>query len=350
VRDLLSPVAKLNLRVREHPTLGPYVEDVSHLVVTSYQEIERLINLGNKARTTAATNMNNQSSRSHAIFTVNLVQTINTTSPTTQSMDSTKIERSSRICLVDLAGSERADATGATGARLKEGANINKSLTTLGKVISALADASETTLLNSRRSSIISDPLVSRRNSVRSFKSSDGFNSPQPVQAKQFVPYRDSVLTWLLKDCLGGNSKTVMLATVSPAESSNEETLSTLRYAERAKKIVNRAIVNEDETGRAVRLLREEVEMLRKRLAAYERNGEEEYLVDDARNPWEGGGGLGEVRMRRLSTVSSISSASNDTRDPEILMEQLLASEKLIAEMTETYEAKLVSLTPTLRR
>ncbi|ORY51630.1 kinesin-domain-containing protein [Rhizoclosmatium globosum] len=300
VRDLLSPVAKLNLRVREHPTLGP---------------------------TTAATNMNNQSSRSHAIFTVNLVQTINTTSPTAQSMDSTKLNR--------------ADATGATGARLKEGANINKSLTTLGKVISALADASETTLLNSRRSSIISDPLVSRRNSVRSFKSSDGFNSPQPVQAKQFVPYRDSVLTWLLKDCLGGNSKTVMLATVSPAESSNDETLSTLRYAERAKKIVNRAVVNEDETGRAVRLLREEVEKLRKRLAAYERNGEEEYLVDDARNPWEGGGGLGEVRMRRLSTVSSISSASNDTRDPEILMEQLLASEKLIAEMTETYEAKL---------
>lgn len=120
-------------------------------------------------------------------------------------------EKASRISLVDLAGSERANSTGASGARLKEGANINRSLTTLGKVISALASVGATPSAKGKKSK------------------------------EDFIPYRDSVLTWLLKDSLGGNSKTAMIAAVSPAD--YEETLSTLRYADAAKKIKNKASV-----------------------------------------------------------------------------------------------------------
>jgi kinesin family member 1 len=140
--------------------------------------------------------------------------------------------------LVDLAGSERANSTGATGQRLKEGANINKSLTTLGKVIAALAAASQ----------------------AEGKKGKKG-------KADEFVPYRDSVLTWLLKDSLGGNSKTAMIAAISPADVQYEETLSTLRYADQAKKIKNKAVINEDPNAKLVRELKEELEMLRGELS-----------------------------------------------------------------------------------
>lgn len=135
--------------------------------------------------------------------------------------------------LVDLAGSERANSTGATGQRLKEGANINKSLTTLGKVIASLAAASQ----------------------------AEGKKGKK--KGDDFVPYRDSVLTWLLKDSLGGNSKTAMIAAISPADVQYEETLSTLRYADQAKKIKNKAVINEDPNAKLVRELKEELEMLR---------------------------------------------------------------------------------------
>ena len=135
VRDLLNPKNKNNnLRVREHPIMGPYVEDLSKLVVKSYSDVDFLIDEGNKARTVAATNMNETSSRSHAVFTLIFTQ------KRYDLQTDLTTERVSKISLVDLAGSERANATGAQGARLKEGANINKSLTTLGKVISALAE------------------------------------------------------------------------------------------------------------------------------------------------------------------------------------------------------------------
>ena len=134
VRDLLNPKNKGPLRVREHPVLGPYVEDLSKLAVTSYEDIHEIIDEGNKARTVAATNMNETSSRSHAVFTIILTQMKQ------DQMTGLCSEKVSKISLVDLAGSERADSTGAQGTRLKEGANINKSLTTLGKVISALAE------------------------------------------------------------------------------------------------------------------------------------------------------------------------------------------------------------------
>ncbi|XP_035992123.1 kinesin-like protein KIF13B isoform X5 [Fundulus heteroclitus] len=258
VRDLLDPKGgRQPLRVREHKVLGPYVDGLSRLAVASYKDIESLMSEGNKSRTVAATNMNEESSRSHAVFNIILTHTLK------DLRSGTSGEKVSRLSLVDLAGSERAAKTGAAGERLKEGSNINKSLTTLGLVISALAEQG------------------TAKNKTK------------------FVPYRDSVLTWLLKDCLGGNSRTAMVATVSPAADNYEETLSTLRYADRAKNIVNHAVVNEDPNARIIRELREEVEKLR-------------------------------VQLTQAESMKA----------PE-LKERLEESEKLIQEMTYTWEEKL---------
>ncbi|KAM9057560.1 kinesin-like protein KIF16B [Megaptera novaeangliae] len=231
VRDLLRRKSSktFNLRVREHPKEGPYVEDLSKHLVQNYGDVEELMDAGNINRTTAATGMNDVSSRSHAIFTIKFTQA---------KFDSEMpCETVSKIHLVDLAGSERADATGATGVRLKEGGNINKSLVTLGNVISALADLSQDA----------ANPLVKKK--------------------QVFVPYRDSVLTWLLKDSLGGNSKTIMIATISPADVNYGETLSTLRYANRAKNIINKPTINEDANVKLIRELRAEIARLKMLLA-----------------------------------------------------------------------------------
>ncbi|XP_020610321.1 kinesin-like protein KIF13B [Orbicella faveolata] len=228
VRDLLCPRGNhATLRVREHKILGPYVEGLTKLVVSSFKDIETLMIEGNKSRTVAATNMNTESSRSHAVF--NIVLTRNEYDKQTESVG----EKVSKLSLVDLAGSERASKSGAEGERLKEGSNINRSLVTLGQVISSLAD-----------------------------------QSGGKARKALHVPYRDSVLTWLLKDNLGGNSKTVMVATISPAADNYEETLSTLRYADRAKRIVNHAVVNEDPNAKIIRELREEVDRLKRMLQA----------------------------------------------------------------------------------
>uniref|UniRef100_A0A8C4HPQ8 Kinesin family member 13Ba n=1 Tax=Dicentrarchus labrax TaxID=13489 RepID=A0A8C4HPQ8_DICLA len=255
VRDLLDPKGgRQTLRVREHKVLGPYVDGLSRLAVACYKDIEVLMSEGNKSRTVAATNMNEESSRSHAVFNIILTHTLK------DLKSGTSGEKVSRLSLVDLAGSERAAKTGAAGERLKEGSNINKSLTTLGLVISALAE--QGTAKNKNK----------------------------------FVPYRDSVLTWLLKDCLGGNSRTAMVATVSPAADNYEETLSTLRYADRAKNIVNHAVVNEDPNARIIRELREEVEKLRVQLTQAEslkapelkdRLEESEKLIQEMTITWE---------------------------------------------------------------
>ncbi|XP_029994211.1 kinesin-like protein KIF1B isoform X14 [Sphaeramia orbicularis] len=232
VRDLLNPKNKGHLRVREHPLLGPYVEDLSKLAVTSYTDIADLMDAGNKARTVAATNMNETSSRSHAVFTIVFTQRKH------DSETDLSTEKVSKISLVDLAGSERADSTGAKGTRLKEGANINKSLTTLGKVISALAEVDNCTSKSKKK------------------KKSD------------FIPYRDSVLTWLLRENLGGNSRTAMVAALSPADINYDETLSTLRYADRAKNIKCNAVINEDPNNKLVRDLKDEVARLKELLRA----------------------------------------------------------------------------------
>ncbi|XP_037953283.1 kinesin-like protein unc-104 isoform X9 [Teleopsis dalmanni] len=290
VRDLLNPKNKGNLRVREHPLLGPYVEDLSKLAVTDYQDIHDLIDEGNKARTVAATNMNETSSRSHAVFTIFFTQRRHDT------MTDLTTEKVSKISLVDLAGSERADSTGAKGTRLKEGANINKSLTTLGKVISALAE------------------IASKQ---KKSKKAD------------FIPYRDSVLTWLLRENLGGNSKTAMIAAISPADINYDETLSTLRYADRAKQIVCKAVVNEDANAKLIRELKEEIQKLRDLLKA---EGIEVQEEDEINNKVIGNSG-------NMKSPSKTRNRNGSTA--EMAVDQLQASEKLIAELNETWEEKL---------
>lgn len=213
VRDLFQPRTDppSYLKIRESPAEGPYVKDLTEIQVKNYSEILRYMRMGDNSRTVASTKMNDTSSRSHAVFTIMLKQIHHDykTDETT--------ERLARIRLVDLAGSERAKATEATGARLREGGNINKSLTTLGRVIAALAD-----------------PKAARQG---------GRNR------RDVVPFRDSILTWLLKDSLGGNSKTAMIACIAPSD--YDETLSTLRYADQAKRIRLQATVNQDHVSSA---------------------------------------------------------------------------------------------------
>nr|XP_036231160.1 kinesin-like protein unc-104 isoform X10 [Bactrocera oleae] len=302
VRDLLNPKNKGNLRVREHPLLGPYVEDLSKLAVTDYQDIHDLIDEGNKARTVAATNMNETSSRSHAVFTIFFTQRRH------DNMTDLTTEKVSKISLVDLAGSERADSTGAKGTRLKEGANINKSLTTLGKVISALAEISASKNKKSKKA--------------------------------DFIPYRDSVLTWLLRENLGGNSKTAMIAAISPADINYDETLSTLRYADRAKQIVCKAIVNEDANAKLIRELKEEIQKLRDLLKAEGievQEGPDGKVVCEKRDP-----NKDEMTKSGSGPLKSPTKARNrNGSTTEMAVDQLQASEKLIAELNETWEEKL---------
>ncbi|KAI1467989.1 kinesin heavy chain [Daldinia caldariorum] len=296
VRDLLNPATKGNLKVREHPSTGPYVEDLAKLVVSSFQEIENLMDEGNKARTVAATNMNETSSRSHAVFTLMLTQ------KKYDAETKMEMEKQAKISLVDLAGSERATSTGATGARLKEGAEINRSLSTLGRVIAALADLST------------------------------GKKKKGPGGT---VPYRDSVLTWLLKDSLGGNSMTAMIAAISPADINYDETLSTLRYADSAKRIKNHAVVNEDANARMIRELKEELAVLRSKLGG------------------GGGGGTGGLAVppeevyaegtpleKQIVSITQADGSVKKVSKAEIA-EQLSQSEKLLTDLNQTWEEKL---------
>ncbi|XP_025909419.1 kinesin-like protein KIF1B isoform X14 [Nothoprocta perdicaria] len=296
VRDLLNPKNKGNLRVREHPLLGPYVEDLSKLAVTSYTDIADLMDAGNKARTVAATNMNETSSRSHAVFTIVFTQKKHDTETNLST------EKVSKISLVDLAGSERADSTGAKGTRLKEGANINKSLTTLGKVISALAEVSK------------------------------------KKKKTDFIPYRDSVLTWLLRENLGGNSRTAMVAALSPADINYDETLSTLRYADRAKQIKCNAVINEDPNAKLVRELKEEVTRLKDLLRAQGLGD----IIDTSMGSLTASPSSCSLSSQvGLTSVSSIQERIMSTPGGEEAIERLKESEKIIAELNETWEEKL---------
>ncbi|XP_032049523.1 kinesin-like protein KIF1A isoform X19 [Anas acuta] len=336
VRDLLNPKNKGNLRVREHPLMGPYVEDLSKLAVTSYNDIQDLMDSGNKARTVAATNMNETSSRSHAVFNIIFTQKRH------DAETDITTEKVSKISLVDLAGSERADSTGAKGTRLKEGANINKSLTTLGKVISALAEMDS------------------------------GPNKNKKKKKTDFIPYRDSVLTWLLRENLGGNSRTAMVAALSPADINYDETLSTLRYADRAKQIRCNAVINEDPNNKLIRELKDEVARLRDLLYAqglgdiidtHPAAEGSKYVSDFENNNGTSGAELSQ-RHDNLSTVtnaiagispsSSLSALSSRAASvaslherimfapgSEEAIERLKETEKIIAELNETWEEKL---------
>ncbi|KAM0256292.1 hypothetical protein ACHAQJ_005057 [Trichoderma viride] len=295
VRDLLNPSTKGNLKVREHPSTGPYVEDLAKLVVTSFPEIENLMDEGNKARTVAATNMNETSSRSHAVFTLMLTQ---------KKYDATtkmEMEKVAKISLVDLAGSERANSTGATGARLKEGAEINRSLSTLGRVIAALADLS----------------------------------TGKKKKGGSQVPYRDSILTWLLKDSLGGNSMTAMIAAISPADINYDETISTLRYADSAKRIKNHAVVNEDANARMIRELKEELALLRGKLG-----GGAPGATGGAGVPLDEIYDEGTPLEKQIVSITASDGTVKKVSKAEIT-EQLNQSEKLLTDLNQTWEEKL---------
>ncbi|OCT81018.1 hypothetical protein XELAEV_18027832mg [Xenopus laevis] len=248
VRDLLNPKNKGNLRVREHPLLGPYVEDLSKLAVTSYQDIQDLMDSGNKARTVAATNMNETSSRSHAVFNIIFTQ-------------------------------RRHDA-----------------------------DTENTTEKNKKK------------------------------KKNDFVPYRDSVLTWLLRENLGGNSRTAMVAALSPADINYDETLSTLRYADRAKQIRCNAVINEDPNNRLIRELKDEVSRLRELLGAQGLSD----IIDTVNaltgmSPSSSMSGLSS----RAASVTSLHERLAFTPGSEEAIERLKETEKIIAELNETWEEKL---------
>jgi kinesin family member 13 len=244
IQDLVRPPServKGGLKIREDPKTGVYVEDLSKTPCTSYAEISAVLDKGNNNRTVAATQMNATSSRAHTVLTICFTQIMydDTGKPLNR--------KQSNINLVDLAGSERASKTGATGDTLKEGSNINKSLSTLGRVITALAK-----------------------------KATGG---------KEMVPYRESSLTRILQNALGGNSKTTMIAAISPATFNIEETISTLRYADQVKSIKNQAIVNETPQEKLIRELKEENEKLKAMLGGGHPGGGG--ITDEARNQYE---------------------------------------------------------------
>ncbi|XP_053152236.1 kinesin-like protein KIF3A isoform X4 [Hemicordylus capensis] len=253
VRDLLGKDQTQRLEVKERPDVGVYIKDLSAYVVNNADDMDRIMTLGHKNRSVGATNMNEHSSRSHAIFTI-------TIECSEKGVDGNMHVRMGKLHLVDLAGSERQAKTGATGQRLKEATKINLSLSTLGNVISALVDGKST-----------------------------------------HVPYRNSKLTRLLQDSLGGNSKTMMCANIGPADYNYDETISTLRYANRAKNIKNKARINEDPKDALLRQFQKEIEELKKKLeegeeiSGSETSGSEE---DDEEDDGEIGED-GEKRKKR---------------------------------------------------
>uniref|UniRef100_A0A0A9YFR5 Kinesin-like protein n=1 Tax=Lygus hesperus TaxID=30085 RepID=A0A0A9YFR5_LYGHE len=242
VRDLLnSSQTSGGLEVKERPDVGVFIKNLTTYVVNNADDMDRIMTIGNKNRVVGATAMNIESSRSHAIFTI-------TVETSTLGQDEQHHVKMGRLHLVDLAGSERQSKTGAVGQRLKEASKINLSLSTLGNVISALVDGKCT-----------------------------------------HIPYRNSKLTRILQDSLGGNSKTVMCATVGPASYNYDETISTLRYASRAKSICNRARVNENPKDALLRYFQSQIQELKKQLEqkgtdepVEEESTEEEEVVEDA--------------------------------------------------------------------
>ncbi|XP_071381285.1 kinesin-like protein KIF3A isoform X1 [Centroberyx affinis] len=264
VRDLLGKDQMQRLEVKERPDVGVYIKDLSGYVVNNADDMDRIMTLGHKNRSVGATNMNEHSSRSHAIFTI-------TIECSEKGVDGNQHVRMGKLHLVDLAGSERQGKTGATGQRLKEATKINLSLSTLGNVISALVDGKST-----------------------------------------HVPYRNSKLTRLLQDSLGGNSKTMMCANIGPADYNYDETISTLRYANRAKNIKNKARINEDPKDALLRQFQKEIEELKKKLeegeeiSGSEGSGSEEMDEGD-----DEGGEAGEGRRRRRDSGSSSNSSDS---------------------------------------
>uniref|UniRef100_A0A663LPE9 StAR-related lipid transfer protein 9 n=1 Tax=Athene cunicularia TaxID=194338 RepID=A0A663LPE9_ATHCN len=248
------------LRVREHPEMGPYVQGLTQHLVTDYKQVVELLEEGIAKRITAATHIHNASSRSHAIFTIHYTQ---------------------HFCLVCIVFSmlscysERADPSYCRD-RITEGANINKSLVTLG-ILCGISPPAQNSQMFSSCQSI--NTITSEGENGHADSPSTG--SVSGTRRPAYIPYRDSILTWLLKDSLGGNSKTIMIATISPASSSYNETMSTLRYASNAKNIINKPRVNEDANVKLIRELREEIDRLKTMLMSFELRNSSPSWSDD---------------------------------------------------------------------
>ncbi len=272
VRDLLIPEDKApsgGLKVREKPNGECFVDGLKDMPVSSYDQIEKWMDYGNKNKTIGETKMNKESSRSHTVITIKFKQI--------ELIGKKQSIKSPVINLVDLAGSEKSTQTGAEGDRLKEGIAINKSLTTLGMCIN-----------------ILSEKAGGRAK-------------------KEVVPFRNSVLTRLLQNALSGNSKTIMVCALSPASSNYEETLNTLRYAERAKKIALKATIVESAQDKMIRELKDEIERLKGQLTG--------------KGPSVAGGPAGS------------------SEDAERMKAELLASQQAMTEMQKTWEERLQEAT-----
>ncbi|XP_042199673.1 kinesin-like protein KIF17 isoform X2 [Callorhinchus milii] len=280
IHDLLGQDTKQKLELKEHPERGVYVKDLSMHTVHSVAECERIMNIGWSNRAVGYTLMNKDSSRSHSIFTIHLEMC----SIDDKGKDHIRV---GKLNLVDLAGSERQAKTGATGDRLKEATKINLSLSALGNVISALVDGKS-----------------------------------------KHIPYRDSKLTRMLQDSLGGNTKTLMVACLSPADNNYDESLSTLRYANRAKNIKNKPKINEDPKDALLREYQEEIKKLKMLLAGQVGSTA---LSNDLNKL--------SVSSNRLASNSSQNSSARE--EAEVEKEKIRQEyEQRLAKMKADYEAE----------
>jgi hypothetical protein len=305
VRDLLSKTPKAALKVREHPVIGPYVEKLTQILVEDFESIRKLIDQGNKERATASTAMNNQSSRSHAILTIYFTQII-----TDPSIGKPR-QVVSKINLVDLAGSERVESSEVEGINFTEAININKSLTTLGNVISKLAAQSKDKIVKKpKKSGIVKKPV---KKSI--------------LKKPTHIPYRDSTLTWILRESLGGNSKTYMIATLSPSSINYNESISTLRYASNVKQIINTVKVNEDPNDKLIRALKAEIAELKMQVSL--RRSDANFNGDDLSMLSE------EIKQREALMQERDKSWEQKLSDSKALEERIRAQHAFELEQTQ---------------
>ncbi|XP_052033809.1 kinesin-like protein KIF17 isoform X2 [Apodemus sylvaticus] len=312
VRDLLGADTKQRLELKEHPEKGVYVKGLSMHTVHNVAQCERVMETGWKNRAVGYTLMNKDSSRSHSIFTINIE---------IYAVDERGKDhlRAGKLNLVDLAGSERQSKTGATGERLKEATKINLSLSALGNVISALVDG-----------------------------------------RCKHIPYRDSKLTRLLQDSLGGNTKTLMVACLSPADNNYDETLSTLRYANRAKNIKNKPRINEDPKDALLREYQEEIKRLKAILAQQMGPGNLSALLSTQTPP---GPVQPEEKLLSPTTVQQDTEAEKQMireeyeerlarlkADYEAEQESRVRLQEDITAMRNSYDVKLSTLQENLRK
>lgn len=302
IRDLLSSKPQISLELKESPDSGVYVKDLTSTVVKSVEEIDNVLQKGKKNRIVGATLMNAGSSRSHSVFSI-VVECCS-------SDEQGEHIRVGKLNLVDLAGSERQSKTGATGERLKEATKINLSLSALGNVISALVDGKS-----------------------------------------QHIPYRDSKLTRILQDSLGGNTKTVMCANAGPADYNYDESLSTLRYANRAKNIKNKPVINEDPKDAMLREYQEQIARLKERLAQMptsssppatsDRLGEQEKeaSIDELRS--KANQENEAIRAKTNAELQKLKSANHQTAEEREKLAKKLAEEKQARIDTENQKIQL---------